>query len=737
MKKIALIFFSVLVLVSLISPFWVFSGLLFPFITGKAFFFRVVIELAFPFYIYLILSEKKLRPDLKNFLNLAVLFFLFINLVSAVFGVNFFRSFWGNFERMGGVYYLFHLAALFFYVQLLGQAGQKYLKLFFQVLILVASLIGLNGLSGWFGFYTLTVDPSLPIRASSTFGNPIFLASFLILPFFLSLYFATQEEKLWLKIIYFASAVIQLMGIYSSGTRGAVIGLAIGFLVGLLFFVWNSKNKKLRIYGIGFFVSLLLILFTVFGLKNHFKQGSTIHRLVNLNDTNTQARLVQWKMSLQGFKEKPLLGVGPENYYVIFSKYFKPEMYKYDGSWFDKPHNFLLEVLNTTGIFGLLTYLAMFVFCLWGFWKAYFSGTLTLAEGTLLISGMVVYLVQNLFVFDTVSPSIMFYAFLGFGAFLLSHSNESLEKNKNIVKHNYSIFAGWSFFLSLMLILYIQYLYNYNPILAANRVNMGFGYSQINAKKAAESFKNVSSVSFNLDPTETANKYSEFVIKLSSASISNASIDFLKQEIVSAIKMQRQQAEKIKNHPILWMRLAQDEIAYAQITDQNFAKAQDAADKAIALAPKRVDILQVNLQLASLQKRWAVATEVGEEIVRLNPYSANLKWQLALLYFLNDKVEDAVKIGDSAILQGHTFNNLQQFAWYIQYYQKKGDFMRIVPLLERATQLEPKEIGLFIELALAYGKVGENEKAKAMAEQVYTADPSKKIQMEAFIKSLK
>ena len=36
---------------------------------------------------------------------------------------------------------------------------------------------------------------------------------------------------------------------------------------------------------------------------------------------------------------------------------------------------------------------------------------------------------------------------------------------------------------------------------------------------------------------------------------------------------------------------------------------------------------------------------------------------------LNDQIEEAIKAGDEAVAQGFKFNKLQQFAWYIQYYE--------------------------------------------------------------------
>src|SRR5438105_2929689 len=116
MQKFFKIVFFVLVCLSVTAAFWVSREFLFPFVTTKAFFFRIAVELALPFYLYLLVTEPKLRPNLKNPLNIAMLVFVVINFASSFSGGSVNRSLWGNFERMGGAYYTAHLVALYFYV---------------------------------------------------------------------------------------------------------------------------------------------------------------------------------------------------------------------------------------------------------------------------------------------------------------------------------------------------------------------------------------------------------------------------------------------------------------------------------------------------------------------------------------------------------------------------------------------------------------------------------------------
>jgi O-antigen ligase len=736
MNKVVLKVFAVLVFLTLLTPLWVFSELQFPFITSKAFFFRIAIELAVPMYIFLLLSRKNLRPKLKNPLNIVVLLFLAINIITSFLGVNPMRSLWGNFERMGGTFYLAHLVFLFFYIQLLGQAGGVYLKRFLQAFVGVATLLALNGLSGLVHGPILTTDPSLPDRISSTFGNPIFFASFLIVPLFLAIYFALSEEKRIWKTIFAVSGVLQLIGIYFSGTRGAIVGLLAGVFLGGAAYASFAKKVKLRKYGLIILGVLVVVFGSLFIFRDKLPQTSILSRVANFNDSNTKARLIQWEMAYEGFKDKPLLGVGPENYYFIDNQHYNPEIVKYDKSWFDKPHNFLLEVLSTNGIFGFLAYGSMFILALYGLWKAYKNEFIGLLEMCVLLGGIITYQVQNLFVFDTVSASVAFYIFLGLMSYMWSES-KNLDGSKALDKFEKN--SDWKIAvlaISALLMLYVVYISNIMSLEAAKRVNFGYSYSEFNPEKAAEYFKSAFAVSYNLDPRETANRYSDFAATIVSSNLVNDKPDFVKEKLNLATEFQRAITEKTKNDPVLFMRLAVDEMNLAQIKKQSIDSSLATIDRAIALSPKRVEIYQVKLQIVGSQKNWPEALPIGQKIVELNPYNSDLRWQLAMLYFLNDRIEEAVKAGDEALAAGFRFTKLQQFAWYIQYYQVKGDFGKVAPLLEKAVELEPQEIGLYVDLAKTYAKLGNFEKARVLAEQVMKSDPSQKAAMQAFIKTL-
>jgi hypothetical protein len=92
--------------------FLVTPSLIFPSVTGKAFAFRIMVEVLFVFWLILALRDERYRPNYSPILGAIVLFLLAIGLAT-VFSQNPYRSFWSNYERMEGYIAIVHLCIYF------------------------------------------------------------------------------------------------------------------------------------------------------------------------------------------------------------------------------------------------------------------------------------------------------------------------------------------------------------------------------------------------------------------------------------------------------------------------------------------------------------------------------------------------------------------------------------------------------------------------------------------------
>jgi hypothetical protein len=92
-----------------------FPNMFFPFITGKNFAFRILVEVLLGMYILLALREPKYRPKSSYILYALGAFVLWIGLATAM-SVDPIKSFWSNFERMEGYATMLHLFVYFLLV---------------------------------------------------------------------------------------------------------------------------------------------------------------------------------------------------------------------------------------------------------------------------------------------------------------------------------------------------------------------------------------------------------------------------------------------------------------------------------------------------------------------------------------------------------------------------------------------------------------------------------------------
>ncbi len=83
----------------------------------------------------------------------------------------------------------------------------------------------------------------------------------------------------------------------------------------------------------------------------------------NFDDDFGHNRLFTWKRSLRLVELRPLFGIGPDNFKMVFAYYFSEEakdQFPASSGGVDKAHNEFLDVLVDNGILGFIAYIAFF-----------------------------------------------------------------------------------------------------------------------------------------------------------------------------------------------------------------------------------------------------------------------------------------------------------------------------------------------------------------------------------------
>jgi O-antigen ligase/Tfp pilus assembly protein PilF len=634
---------------------------------------------------------------------------------------------------MGGVFYLTHLILLYFYIVVLSKLEFSLLKILVYSNIAIATVLSVYAIFVRLGMNPWVPDPSLP-RVSATFGNPIFFPSYLIPIMFLTIFWGTRKKGFGSFWFYFL-AFLQLIATFLSGTRGAVVGLILGVFISLIAYVALGASKKLRAYGAAAIFLLIALGSGLYLNSDKLPQGSMLRRVFALRDSNTQARLIQWRVALTGFKDYPILGTGSENYYVTGNKYYNPEIYKYDASWFDKPHNYILEVLVTNGILGFISYLSIIFLCAVSFYKSYKLGALGLLSSACLLAGLLVYQIQNLFVFDTVSASMSFFIFVSFAAFLWEKIL-SPEDNRKKIKQSLlntwqpgNGFALGSFFVALVFSVYVVWAGNIMPIRASADTNYGYAYGGVDPQKAENFFQNAVNNPFNFDKTETASKYQEFAagILRNPGKTNPQLVESIGQHAKEALLSVSKQNP---NNPIIWQKLASLSLTYAYLRQGSIEPGvMDSLKKAIELAPRRTEAMSALFQLEMVKGNVNEALKIAKQMSELNPTNLEIKWQLSIVQ-KEVNLEEAIKISESLLDSNFQFPNPDSLKWLLEYYYKKGNAERMIQIGELLIKQDPNNKDAYLQMVQIYLAAGQKQKAQELAAKLVEVEPSFKEKLQ-------
>jgi len=417
--KIGNLFSHVLIiglLTTLFLPFVVTTSQLFPFITGKGFAFRILIELLLGIWVVGMFWDPSLRPKFSWIMG-SILIFVGTITISDIFGVSLYKSFWSNFERMEGLITLLHLLAYFLIAgSVLNTRARWYtflnVSVFASVIMSVYAFLQLAG--------SITINQG-GVRLDGTFGNAAYLAVYMLFNFFIALFLLarTYQDKSrlsWYAVSgYGIALVFQSIVMYYTATRGVILGLIGGLLVTVVVVaLFERERPKLRRVSIAALAALLLLVGGFFAARNtsFVTSSPTLSRFssLSLEELNTQGRRYVWPMAIQGFLEKPILGWGQENFNYVFNEHYDPRMYNQEA-WFDHAHNIVLDWLVAGGVVGLAGYLAIFATLLFVLWK---NKTFSVTDKAIIVGLLAGYFFQNLFVFDNLLSSIYFFSILAF-----------------------------------------------------------------------------------------------------------------------------------------------------------------------------------------------------------------------------------------------------------------------------------------------------------------------------------
>lgn len=396
----------------------------FPFITGKNFWFRIIVEITFASWILLAMSDRDYRPKwswiLGSFGALLVVMF-FANL----FGEYPLKSFWSNFERMDGYVTLVHV---FLYMVTLGSTltTPKLWNYFMHTSLVVAFFVALYGLGQFAGL--VEGREAAGGRIDSRLGNASYLAIYMLFHAFFAFWLFVESRVTMYRVVYALLGATYIYALVLTATRGTFIGLAVGvFVMAAYIALFGSRFKEFRKYAIGLFIVLLVAGGGLFIARDAavVQDFKPLSRIANISLGELEVRFTIWGMAWEGVKERPLLGWGQGNFNYVFNEQYDSSLYAQE-QWFDRVHNIFFDWLIAGGFLGFVAYFGILAAILYYlFWQPLFGKeepAFDVLERGVLLGLIAGYFTHNLVVFD----NIVSYIFYG-TVLALIHSRVSKE----------------------------------------------------------------------------------------------------------------------------------------------------------------------------------------------------------------------------------------------------------------------------------------------------------------------
>lgn len=336
-------------------------------------------------------------------LVLPTLIIVVVYMISTALSIAPRTSLLGSYQRLQGTYTTFAYIVVFLLI-LQGLRTRMQLDRLITLLIINSLPIAMYGL-----LQRLQLDP-LPWggdtteRVAGNMGNSIFIAAYLVMTFFVTLYriaescvaiFQSNQPRwsdvtraaCYILIALFNAIVVLIL----AGSRGPQLGWLGGVLFFTLLLVQLIRRRKVRlgltIGMVGLGIAGLAFLYFINVTRNDpstewLRQFPLFRRLgtvLTTQEGTNAVRVLIWEGAADlvsphapltkpdgapdAFNAiRPFVGYGPESMYVAYNSFYPPALANFEArnASPDRSHNETWDSLVITGVFGFLAYMFLF-----------------------------------------------------------------------------------------------------------------------------------------------------------------------------------------------------------------------------------------------------------------------------------------------------------------------------------------------------------------------------------------
>ncbi|MCD6402670.1 tetratricopeptide repeat protein [bacterium] len=695
-----------------------------------------------------ILYEKELRFR-RTPLDLPVLIFLGIAILSAIFSVDRYSSLFGFYGRFSdGLINLLSLGVLYFLItNNIGLSEKVKVKKpvssrgrglgeetpdVTPKLNRHPNLLTLNGLLKtlmWSSFFVVLISylsifnqfPNLNFQffnpvAASLEGLAVFLAVIVVLLVVLS-----QSNCLVL-----AAAMGLLLVIDFAGAWWVLIATLSLFLI----FVLRTRIYQEDVRR--FFLPIALIVIAGLGLAfdflPHQKFGGGFNQLFNFQLPKEQIldQGTSWQIAFKTLIDNGknfFLGSGIGTFFNDFVKE-KPKEFNQTLFWqvrYDRGGNHISEIIATTGVFGFLSYLFLVgVFLMVSYILIVSSKQQAFSQLPLLVAFIALLVGQFVYYQNTVL-SFMFWFFLGISA--VSWKRAIKEKT---LSFSLKIFPEMELLFEAILVILVLAIFLsgywgvkiYQADIAYAKAEMN-DIQQERTKLLEEAVKK--NPNFAHYKIILARSYLTEVLDELKKPQNLQNSQFLQERIAKAIDVAKKATEMSPNNVVTWETLGTIYRDIRTVATGALGWAQKAFSRAVLLEPAN-PILHTELgKLYLISGETEKAKLEFEKALELKSDYVDASLQIALVLEKEEKIEEAIrKLEDLADLYPVNTEILFQLG---RLYYNNNQISDAILVLERVVKINPNHSNALYSLGVAYKKNGETQKAIEVFERVLELNP--------------
>lgn len=755
---------------------------------GKFILFRVILSILLFIFIkqvlykeidfsYLIEKIKSVSWLFGLLLLLAGLYFL-----SAVFSPEPSFSFWGSPMRGGGAVNMIFMI-IFPLILFLIVRPKDWQKIWDFSFIggLVVSFIGIFQKFEWFGEYIIGYYG----RVVSTMGGPSFLALYLLLLLPIALCFGVKylKNKSKKSVFYFFCALMFSIVLILAATRAAFLGLFVAFLYFIFFYPTRQFSRKYRIVLLAGKTSAIVLIIAGFFIAHWIVNNPDTYRKVEQNKILgvaferieplvkdfsiykivPESRVSSWRIGLKSIKDHPILGYGPENYSIPYDKYFDQTLPGFSATdagggtnWWDRAHNFVIEIAVTVGLPALIVYflIAGILF----FWLQRLKKTQSIIICHGIQATFIAYFTALLFGFDCFSSYLIFFLFV---AYILSSISQF--KGQTAIKEARWEKTGQSLFLisekykgTILTVLFIAiiifiWLVNLKPLGVNAEINYSdyyIGLQPPEVQKAIDKMeKAVESPGILRNYIEL--KYADNIGKI---------LPFYPEQRVNFAKKAIDLLGKAKDSRKTYTRTWYTYGAYINIFIESYKKidpvlkkqllqeADSAFKKAYELSPGRQRTLISWIRADILREDYEQAKKRSQQCIDLDSTFADCWWALGISEIYLSDMKEATLNMQKAVEKGYDNQSrdtmIQLLNAYIKYFDASNNkrdvsvYPKLAEVYEKLIFYEPGNFQYYASAAFVYNELKEYDKARDRAIFTYALSPESLVNIESFIKHM-